>query len=466
MCGIIYAQSLNGLPVNELVWDQYQKQKNRGQEGFGVFNGSFTVKAAMEKRIKKWLAKPANESDMLLFHHRYPTSTINTKRAAHPFNTGDYFGDTRYVLVHNGTIDNSDELRKAHEDIGISYQSVLEDKTFNDSESLLWDVALTMEGKQKELNAHGGIAFICIKLVNNVPERMYFGRNHGRPLKLLRTKEGIMLSSEGEGEEIKAYTMYNYNYAKRHLSNRYFRIPAYDPKWRDEKWNSRSEYKGYKGTYGTHTNAASGYTNSNNVCAIPPRSVSRWEAELDEDDFYLDDYGYTWFGREAAEQRALDNEARKSRSKVDSVYEDYDYEIPKEGGGWETIKARIQMASNRNLNKISTNPELIGNIIAGREPTKDEVNVRMFKEIGRAEGNYGVAYWHLVGAEEMMRESIKQSNRSSYYERSELKLMAATMDAILADPNNDSDGAVHPMWATDTPIVNKKQLTLGNGVTT
>jgi hypothetical protein len=65
----------------------------------------------------------------------------------------------------------------------------------------------------------------------------------------------------------------------------------------------------------------------------------------------------------------------------------------------------------------------------------------------------------------MMRESIKQSSRSSYYERCELKLMAATMDAILADPNNDGDGAVHPMWVAETPTVNKKQLTLGNGVT-
>lgn len=226
--------------------EQFEKQRSRGTEGFGVFNGTHLVKAAMEKRIKRWLKKPANDSDMLLFHHRYPTSTINVRKASHPFSTGDYFGDTQYVLIHNGGVWNADDLFEKHQELGIDYTSFLNDLTFNDSEALLWDFALTMEGKQDKLTAYGGIAFVAIKMTGGVVDKLYFAKNYSKPLNLKREKLGIMISSEGPGEAIKDDQLYTYNYKLNRLTTRYFKVPSYDPNYRSVQSPSypTSQYSG------------------------------------------------------------------------------------------------------------------------------------------------------------------------------------------------------------------------------
>lgn len=216
-----------GNPVNNAILDQYDKQKSRGQQGFGIFDGlkNNMVHSAKEDKILKWLCK--YDSNLLLMHHRFPTSTINVKRAAHPFSTKKYFGKTQYILVHNGSIRNADDLFVAHQELGINYYSLLEDLTFNDSEALLWDFALFMEGRQKELKAAGQIAFVCLKLVKGRLEKMYFARNIS-PLKMIRTKEGISLASELEdGEDIERDTLYTWNYKLKRLTTRKLDIPSY-----------------------------------------------------------------------------------------------------------------------------------------------------------------------------------------------------------------------------------------------
>lgn len=221
MCGIIYGESFDGTPVNNYILNQYDKQKSRGQQGFGVFDGvnNHLVHTAEEDRILNWLVKEKNQSELLLMHHRFPTSTVNVRRAAHPFTTKNYFGDTEYVLVHNGMIRNSDELFVAHQELGIDYYSLLDDLTFNDSEALLWDFALYMEGRQKEIVAAGAIAFICLKLVKGKLDKMYFARNTN-PLNMIRDKTGLLLSSEGEGEPIKPNTLHTYNYGLKRLTTK------------------------------------------------------------------------------------------------------------------------------------------------------------------------------------------------------------------------------------------------------
>jgi len=209
---------------------QFDAQRHRGTEGFGIFDGKekHMVHAAKENKILKWLVK--YDSPLLLMHHRFPTSTVNVKRAAHPFSTKGYFGDTQYILVHNGSIRNAEELYAEHYDKDIKYHSVLQDATFNDSEALLWDFALTMEGKQKELTAYGAIAFICLKLEKGKLTKMYFGRNTN-PLHLKRDKTGISLSSEGEGELVEANTLYTWNYKLRRLTRKPMKIPSFNPNY-------------------------------------------------------------------------------------------------------------------------------------------------------------------------------------------------------------------------------------------
>lgn len=185
MCGIIFAESFVNHDVTPVILTQYEKQKNRGTEGFGLYdrNANHLVRSTTEHGIKKWLSK--YQATSVLFHHRFPTSTDNTKNACHPFSTKDYF-DTNYVLVHNGWISNAYELATAHEKLGIEYHSVQDDGRFNDSEALLWDVALYLEGKQDSLKARGPIAFICIATPSDgrKSKHLFFGRNTN-PLNML-----------------------------------------------------------------------------------------------------------------------------------------------------------------------------------------------------------------------------------------------------------------------------------------
>lgn len=218
MCGIVYAESFTGMPVNNDILQQFDLQRHRGTQGFGVYDGQELnmVHTTTEDKLLKWLVK--YDSSLLLMHHRYPTSTKNVKRAAHPFSTKSFFGDTEYILVHNGVISNAKTLRPKHEERGIEYYSSLDDGTFNDSESLLWDIALTMEGAQESPDAIGRIAFIMLKKQAGVLTDMYFARNHGSPLRMNLTDEGFALSSEGQGDEVPVNTLHQWNYTTRELT--------------------------------------------------------------------------------------------------------------------------------------------------------------------------------------------------------------------------------------------------------
>jgi len=252
------AHDFMGKPVNGYIMEQFEAQKMRGREGFGVFDitNSRLIRATKEKKILGWLK--SHPQPGLMFHHRYPTSTSNRKKACHPFSTKNTF-DTNYVLVHNGHISNSRLLKAAHETTGIEYQSYLADEfKFNDSESLLWDVALYLEGQQDTLQAYGNIAFICLAIPKDKRKatKLYFGRNTN-PLKMDLTDEHIHLSSEGEGEMIESDTLYCFNYKTKKLTTEPLTIPSgyaststtpYGgtvgnfPNWGNDPWGSSTQY--------------------------------------------------------------------------------------------------------------------------------------------------------------------------------------------------------------------------------
>lgn len=311
MCGIVFEASFKGIPVNNNILQQFDMQRSRGTQGFGLFDGmeNNIVRAANENKILKWLVN--YDSDMIMFHHRFPTSTINVKRAAHPFSTKKYFGNTQYVLVHNGTITNHRELRTEHGKLGIKYQSLLKDGTYNDSEALLWDFALTMEGKQDEMKAYGGIAFICVKLVNNKIEKLHFGRNYSRPLNMEYTKDGLALSSEGRGTSVKEHTLYTFNYQLKRMTKKPFQVPSWSGKTNYRSWEDDTPLSGFGNNpcyqnnwdrdeefYDTHY-----YSNGSWIRKLPPK----FEHDYDRDgnpidcsdglqkqiDMLSDDYEYS-----------------------------------------------------------------------------------------------------------------------------------------------------------------------------
>jgi predicted glutamine amidotransferase len=207
-----------------MIIQQFQNQRLRGIEGFGVFDGQFKniVKTPYENKILDWLKRyPSKE---LLFHHRMPTSTDNVKNACHPFSTHKFF-KTNYILVHNGWISNASELYEKHKKLGIVYASEQIDGRFNDSEALLWDFALYKEGKQTAMQARGPVAFICIAL-DKSGDKLYYARN-SNPLKIHRTKKHILLSSEGKGIMIEAYKLHSFDYKTREVTKEDITLAQY-----------------------------------------------------------------------------------------------------------------------------------------------------------------------------------------------------------------------------------------------
>lgn len=219
MCGIIYAKNLIGdHPVNNLVKILYQNQRDRGQQGFGFVGLSAkrigTYRATDEEGIMKYLGQ--FQYDEIIFHHRFPTSSQNTLKSTHPFVID--MGDRRYYFVHNGVIENADELKEKHSRKGIRYSS--EEATgFNDSEALAWEFCLWLNDKQQKVEAQGSAAFVCLAVDKNTnrAKKLYFYRNDGAPLKIYKDKTLLLLASEGNYPLIQENWLCFWDYQKAQL---------------------------------------------------------------------------------------------------------------------------------------------------------------------------------------------------------------------------------------------------------
>lgn len=227
MCGLILGISLKGKPMNKQVLDQYEKQKLRGRQGFGIFDGDYNnlIRETKEDSILNWLRK--YKSTDILFHHRFPTSTENVKNACHPFSTRDHF-ETNYILIHNGRVSNAGSLKLDHKKLGIEYYSVQKNnQAFNDSEALAWDVALYLEGKQEGLVAYGGIAFICMAIKDG-KKTLHFARNSS-PLYMQINKKRVFLASvQGTANtEVKPHTLYSFDFETKKLTEKKLYVKAY-----------------------------------------------------------------------------------------------------------------------------------------------------------------------------------------------------------------------------------------------
>jgi predicted glutamine amidotransferase len=273
MCGIVYKRSFNGSPVNQAVKQMYKSQRGRGYEGFGFFLPLENRLAhnTSEHRILDLLKNEAYESSEILFHHRFPTSTENRQNACHPFSTraNKHAFDHNYVLVHNGIVSNASTLKADHEKTyGIEYISVEHGK-FNDSEALLYDVALFLDGKQTELKAQGSIAFI----VKRDDGKTYFARNTGSPLVYELTSRGITVRSEGSGTSTLVNQLYEFDAETKELSHSELTIPSYS-----YGYDSYNYDYGYFG--GTYSGYSKGYTDSS----------YDWEEYVPKDQAYRSGY--------------------------------------------------------------------------------------------------------------------------------------------------------------------------------
>lgn len=413
MCGIVYMEDFLGRPVNRGILKQYEAQKQRGTEGFGLFDGKMMniVKATREKKIKRWLKR--YQSNLIMFHHRYPTSTANVKRAAHPFSTGEYFGDTTYVLVHNGVIRNAEDLFCDHQELGIQYKTLLEDLSFNDSEALLWDFALYIEGKQKQPKALGDMAFICLKLVGDTLERMYFYSNGGRPLNMLKSTEGLMLSSEGEGDRIKWNTLYNWNYKLKRLYTRSLSIlerepyvSTYQPElMRNYPYSSWDDDYDFEGNPGGSFNPQNGRWEPFVQSTKPSRTFTAGsyadKASRDDDQAYID-----WWNSQDA-KKAGDWLGDHLRNKFKQFFDDdgkvvgFQPKLP----AVSTVPVKKDNATLDFGSKggilVPTNEKQMyeKRFVAEKKayPTLDEINETALNYLASVDGNFEMAYASIEG---------------------------------------------------------------------
>lgn len=239
MCGIILARRKDNRPVGKAVLKRYKKQRERGKQGFGfitIDNGKISGVHRFEKEADSDNALLASTSSSILFHHRLPTSTPNYEDMTHPIVVKNETLDKDYYVVHNGVIQNDDELRIKHEKLGFKYTTDMREiftvetisgstetitEKFNDSEALAIEVALYLEGKQTTIDAVGSIAFACIETdkEGNVLNTHY-GRNAGNPLVVEDNNDLFFIKSTGEGVKAIEDEILTINYSTNERTSR------------------------------------------------------------------------------------------------------------------------------------------------------------------------------------------------------------------------------------------------------
>jgi glucosamine 6-phosphate synthetase-like amidotransferase/phosphosugar isomerase protein len=259
MCGIVYIKRTDGKPANGQLFAQYERQKTRGQSGFGAIairDKIETYRSEEEKTIKGMLQKL--DDTEILFHHRFPTSTPNIIESTHPIHVSNKLLGYDYYVIHNGVITNDEELKKKHEKIGFEYTTEVQtklitkktqyfyEKQFNDSEALAIELALTIDGKKQDIETRGAVAMITLQTTKQgQPIALFFGRNMGNPLYAERDKKFFALSSEGSGSLLTSDRLYRYDYATEAITETLKRIGNYYTSYNYSSWSNYDKDKSY-----------------------------------------------------------------------------------------------------------------------------------------------------------------------------------------------------------------------------
>ncbi len=227
MCGIVAGFSKKGKRISKSIMKRYTAQKHRGSQGFGYVafykngnGGSISVGRSVDEADIRTQIMNENSS-MVMFHHRLPTSTPNVEEATHPIFVSNDELDYDYFVVHNGVIRNADELRKIHEGLGYVYTTVIETELvtrhtakkngvkyyiegaktekFNDSESLAIEVARVLDGMTSKIDTVGTVATVAWKLNKETGKlvSISYGHNAGNPMTITDNKDHFFLTSVG-----------------------------------------------------------------------------------------------------------------------------------------------------------------------------------------------------------------------------------------------------------------------------
>jgi glucosamine 6-phosphate synthetase-like amidotransferase/phosphosugar isomerase protein len=307
MCGIIGAfhTGENKEPVNEIVLSQFEDQQERGVKGFGIIKiddkRSYKVERATEGYKFMWDIH-RDPVRCMVVHHRTPTSSDNKMAQTHPLVIDNGSLKFKYLFIHNGIIYNEDEVKKAHEALGFVYTTV--DKSgivekFNDSEVMGIEIARFIEKQIDVIASRGSAAFICLQIDKKTDKvvKLFFGRNTN-PLHMAKTRNILLLSSTGKGDDIEPMFLYECHLDdKMKLSKRKLEFAPDPPTSSYPSWHS--------------------YTPANITPRNLPladlgrkRTAARvWEnghwKDDEYDDGYLTDFGHQGFADDELDQEEL-----------------------------------------------------------------------------------------------------------------------------------------------------------------
>ncbi len=257
MCGIIYARKLNTFKSSDdlstAVLKAYDNQSHRGSDGFGFIALDMYGKIHYKRTTTlSEIKKEINQLKLveILFHHRYPTSTINLEETAHPFFITDKRLKYDYYFVHNGSVNNVDNIKDVLESkkfnilseikttreakqldknknvVAVEYQTEI---TYNDSEILGIELALYNEGIIKTVTSTGNASLflLAVDKITGKFVSLSFGRNEGRPLVYEKRDNYFIISSENNSDKaeiIESDLYWKYSYKDDELSNDVFPV--------------------------------------------------------------------------------------------------------------------------------------------------------------------------------------------------------------------------------------------------
>lgn len=236
MCGIIAAVNYgqNQVNANEAIVNQFEDQCERGEKGFGIIcldaKRVPTVYRATEK-VKFLLDLYLRPSQIIIAHHRMPTSSENKLSQTHPIVTTRPNWQHLYYTIHNGVISNDDELKKAHEQAGFKYTTEYvkwkDTVAFNDTEAVAIEFARYLEGETKAITLGGSAALVILQVdkKTNTATKLFAWRN-SNPLHLAATRGKIFLSSTGPGDNIAEDVLFTLDLSKLKQDNLKFQKKA------------------------------------------------------------------------------------------------------------------------------------------------------------------------------------------------------------------------------------------------
>lgn len=265
MCGIAYYQTKRATrgKVKREITKIYEAQKTRGSSGFGFVSLDTRERTILDVKRRESekgiLSVMPSTGNAMLFHHRFPTSTVNVKEGAHPIKVQNArLGGSVFYVVHNGIISNCDALRTEHEKIGYKYTTDIlktttwetrgkkykeTDTEYNDSESLAIELAEVITGCKETIDAEGSIAFVALETDGKRVTRLHYGRNYQNPL-IADGKPGtnnFSLRSESEnGISVTADILHTLDYATGTLTTRLLEIGK--DKLMGYNWRSDNDY--------------------------------------------------------------------------------------------------------------------------------------------------------------------------------------------------------------------------------